>query len=46
MFGTERKYIPARKGEYPTTLCADTKAHEMLGWTPTRNLKDYIKSAI
>jgi UDP-glucose 4-epimerase len=46
MFGTERKYIPARSGEYDITLCTDTKAHEMLGWNPTRNLKDYIKSVI
>ena len=46
MFGAERKYIPARKGEYDATLCTDTKAHEMLGWTPTRNLEDYIKSVI
>jgi len=42
MFGTERKYIPARKGEYDATLCTDTKALDMLGWIPTRNLKDYI----
>ena len=46
MFGAERKYIPARSGEYDVTLCTDTKSHEMLGWTPTRNLEDYIKSVI
>ena len=46
MFGAERKYIPGRSGEYDVTLCTDTKAHEMLGWTPTRNLEDYIKSVI
>ena len=46
MFGAERKYIPARSGEYDVTLCTDTKAHEMLGWTPTRNLEDYIKTVI
>ena len=46
MFGAERKYIPARNGEYDVTLCTDTKAHEMLGWNPTRNLKDYIKAII
>ena len=46
MFGAERKYIPARSGEYDVTLCTDTKAHEMLGWTPTKNLEDYIKSVI
>ena len=46
MFGAERKYIPARSGEYDATLCTDTKAHEMLGWNPTKNLEDYIKSVI
>ena len=42
MFGTERKYISARNGEYDATLCTDTKAQEMLGWMPTKDLKDYI----
>jgi len=46
MYGVERKYIPARKGEYPTTLCTDTKAHKMLGWSPTKNLEDYIKGKL
>ena len=46
MFKTERKYIPARNGEYDATLCTDTKAQEMLGWNPTRNLEDYIKKII
>ncbi len=45
MFGTEKKYIPARKGEYDITLCDYSKAEQMLGWIPTRNLKDYIKYA-
>ena len=46
MFGAERKYISARRGEYDKTLCTDTKAKEILGWTPTKNLEDYIKSII
>ena len=46
MFGAERKYIPARKGEYDVTLCTDTKAQEMLGWNPIENLEDYIKKII
>ena len=46
MFGAERKYIPARSGEYAVPLCTDTNGHEMLGWTPTRNLAAYIKSVI
>ena len=46
MFGAERKYIPARKGEYDVTLCTDTKAQEMLGWNPIEKLEDYIKKII
>jgi UDP-glucose 4-epimerase len=46
MFKTERKYIPSRNGEYPFTLCTDTKAHELLDWNPLINLKDYIKKLI
>ena len=43
MFGEyPRKYIPAREGEYPVTLCEDTKAHELLGWNPTRDMEDYV----
>ena len=43
MFGDyPRKYIPAREGEYPVTLCEDTKAYELLGWKATRDMKDYI----
>ena len=44
MFGDyPRKYIPAREGEYPVTLCEDTKAKEMLGWEAKINMEDYIK---
>ena len=44
MFGKDypREYIPKRKGEYDKTLCTDTKAHKLLGWTPTCELSDYI----
>ena len=37
------KYIPARRGEYPFTLCADMNAYDKLGWVPNKNLEDYIK---
>lgn len=37
------KYIPARNGEYPFTLCDDKKAFDKLGWVPNKNLEDYIK---
>ena len=47
MFGkTEVEYIPARKGEYPFTLADYTKAHEELGWNPTKDIKDYISGVI
>lgn len=45
MFEVERKYIPARKGEYDITLCDYSKAEQILGWVPTKNLEDYIKYA-
>ena len=46
MFGAERKYIPARKGEYDKTLCDYTRAKDILEWEPIKNLEDYIKSVI
>tara|TARA_R110002050_G_scaffold36876_1_gene91863 strand:+ start:576 stop:1412 length:837 start_codon:yes stop_codon:yes gene_type:complete len=42
LFGAEKKYIAARKGEYPYTLCDYSLAKEKLDWQPTRDLKDYI----
>ena len=48
MFGKDypKEYIPKRKGEYDKTLCTDTKAHELLGWKPTKNINDYIKDFV
>ena len=34
------------QGEYDKTLCTDTKAHELLGWKPTKNINDYIKDFV
>ena len=43
LFGNvEKKYIPARKGEYPVTLCEDNNAEKKLGWKPTRNIDEYV----
>ena len=44
MFGKDypRDYIPKRKGEYDKTLCTDTNAHKLLGWTPNKKLDEYI----
>ena len=44
MFGGNKTYIPARKGEYDRTLCDYTIAQEVLGWTPSLNLKDYVQN--
>ena len=46
MFGTEIEYIPKRPGEYDVTLCDYSKANDALGWTPTKNIQDYIKEVI
>ena len=46
MFGGEIEYIPKRPGEYDVTLCDYSKANDALGWTPTKNIQDYIKEVI
>ena len=46
LFKTEKTYIPARKGEYPVTLCTDDKAKKLLKWKPIKNLENYIKKVI
>ena len=48
MFGKDypKEYIEQRPGEYDVTLCDYTLANKVLGWKPTRNIKDYIKSKI
>ena len=35
--------IPERSGEYDVTLADYSKAKDLLGWTPTKNLEDYMK---
>lgn len=42
MFNTEVEYGPDKPGEALETLCTDTMAKEVLGWTPTHDIKDYI----
>jgi UDP-glucose 4-epimerase len=47
MFGdVEIEYLPARPGEYDVTLADYSKAKELLGWHPVRNLDDYIAGII
>ena len=44
MFGKDypKTYIPARPGEYPTTLADYSNAKNKLDWEPEKNIKDYI----
>jgi len=44
MYGTEYVHIPKRPGEAKTTLADFSKATEVLGYNPTRNLEDYVKN--
>ncbi len=46
MYKSDSVNIGPRPGEMRTTLCTDTKAHEVLGWKPTRNLEDYIADKV
>lgn len=39
----EVEYLPKRPGEMRETLCTDTKAREMLGWTPKKDVIKFIK---
>ena len=43
---TEVEYIPARDGEYDVTLADYSKANDILGWNPTKSLKEYIENVI
>ena len=45
MYGEDEvEYITARPGEMRVTLCESVEARELLGWNPTIDIKDYIKS--
>ena len=46
MFNTEIKYIDERPGEARETLCDTLIAKRLIGYEPTRNIKDYIKEVI
>ena len=43
---TEKKYVEDRRGQYPETLCTDTKARRRLDWEPKWDLLDYIQTVI
>jgi nucleoside-diphosphate-sugar epimerase len=38
----EREYIDKKPGEVRSTLCDIGLAYSVVGYNPTRNLKDYI----
>jgi len=45
MYGvTNIEYMEDKPGEAQETLCTDTTANDILGWHPTENVEDYIKS--
>jgi UDP-glucose 4-epimerase len=37
------EYIDEKPGEMRETLCTDTKARDMLGWNPKRDVIDFIE---
>ena len=39
-------YEDDKPGEALVTLCEDTLANEILGWTPTKNIRDYINKTL
>jgi UDP-glucose 4-epimerase len=43
MYSHPITYIPARPGEAKTTLADFSKATEILGYNPSRNIKDWIQ---
>ena len=45
-FGSKKKYIPKRLGEYDVTLCDYSKAASLLNYKPHKSLIDYIKEKI
>ena len=42
-FGGPVEYIDGRPGEMRDTFCGNTKARDILGWNPKRDVIDYIK---
>jgi len=43
LFGGNKKYLPARRGETRVTLADISKTTESTGWTPQETLEKYIK---
>ena len=46
LYKSDSVNVGERPGEMRETLCTDTKAHEVLGWTPTYTLEEYIAQKV
>jgi UDP-glucose 4-epimerase len=46
LISDSHQYLPARPGEARETLADNSKAREVLGWTPKLNLEDYIAESL
>lgn len=46
MISSKYEYLPARKGEARETLADNSKARNILGWTPKLKLEDYITESL
>jgi UDP-glucose 4-epimerase len=44
MFGCGFEFRPERKGEMQESVCDNSLARKVLGWNPSRNLKNYVDS--
>lgn len=46
LISSKYQYLPYRPGEARETLADNTKAREILGWTPSRKLEDFIAQSL
>ena len=46
LISSKYQYLPMRPGEVRETLANNTKAKEILGWTPKRKLEDFIAQSL
>jgi nucleoside-diphosphate-sugar epimerase len=46
MISNNTKMIEPRIGEAYITLADNSKIKEVLGWTPTKNIEDYVKEEL
>jgi len=46
LYKSDSVNIGPRPGEMDVTLCEDTNANKILGWSPTHSLEDYIAQKV